>query len=217
MNDIRVWEAIDRLRGDIADYLTGLPPDEWNRPSLCDAWTVREVAAHLTLLGLPRWRLVPLFLRYPGGTNRTIRDGSKALARRMTDEQIVTAIRDMIGLHRPFPGLTCREALIDVVGHAQDITLPLGRELPIPAEEIAEAADRVVSYRGRGDARVFRSLPLDGLRLVADDHDWAAGDGPEVTGSMRDLFLLLTGRTVHLDRLTGVGADGLRERTGARG
>jgi uncharacterized protein (TIGR03083 family) len=209
MDDIQVWAAIDRRRRDTADYLAGLPPDDWDRPSLCEAWTVREVGAHLALAGLPRRRLVPLLLRYPGSTNRMIRDASAALARRLTDEQIVAAIREMIGLHTPFPGLTCREALIDQVGHTQDITLPLGRELPIPAEEIAEAADRVVSYRGRGSARVFHTLPTDGLRLIADDHDWATGEGPVVTGSMRDLFLLLTGRTVHLDRLTGEGTEQL--------
>lgn len=215
MDDREVWAAVDRRREATADYLDTLGPGEWNHASLCEDWTVREVAAHLTLGGLPRWRLVPLFLRYPGTTNRTIRDGSKAVARGLTDVQIVAAIREMIGLHRPFPGLTCREALIDIVGHTQDVTLPLGRELPIPPSEIAEAADRVVGYGGRGNAKVFRALPTGGLRLVADDHDWAAGEGEPVTGSMRDLFLLLTGRTVHLDRLAGAGADRLRERTGA--
>lgn len=215
MDDTEVWAAVDRRRRAIADYLDELPPDDWDRPSLCDAWTVREVAAHLTLAGLPRWRLVPIFLRYPGSTNRTIRDGSTALARRMTDEQIVDALRRMIGHHRPFPGLTCREALIDVVGHTQDITVPLGREIPIPAEEIAEAADRVVSYGGRGNAKVFHPLSTAGVRLVADDLDWATGDGPGVTGSMRDLFLVLTGRTAHLDRLGGPGAELVRGRVAA--
>lgn len=214
MDDTGVWAAVDRRRRDIADYLEALPPGDWLQPSLCDAWTIREVAAHLTLAGLPRHRLAALALRHPGGTNRLIRETAVALARRMTDEQIVDALRDMIGLHRPFPGLTCREALVDAVGHTQDLTLPLGREIPVPPAEIAAAADHVVSYGGRGNAKVFRPLPTDGVRMVATDHDWAAGTGPEVTGTMRDLFLLLTGRTVHLDRLAGPGAGTLRERIG---
>lgn len=210
MDETEVWAAVDRRRQEIADFLDGLAPGDWANPSLCEAWTVREVAAHLTLPALPPWRLFPLFLRYPGSTNRTIRDGSKAVARGMDEAQIVAAIRRMVGFHRHFPGLTCREALIDLVGHTQDITLPLGREVPIPPSELAEAADRVLSYGGRGNARVFHPLPSEGFRLVADDHPWSAGHGPVVTGSMRDLFLLLTGRTVHLDRLGGEGADGLR-------
>jgi len=215
MDDTGIWAAVDRRRSDIADYLEALPPDDWHRPSLCDAWTIREVAAHLTLAGLPRSRLATLALRHPGGTNRLIRETAVALARRMTDEQIVGALRDMVGMHRPFPGLTCREALVDAVGHTQDITLPLGREIPVPTAEIAAAADHVVSYGGRGNARVFRALPTGAVRLAATDADWASGEGPEVNGTMRDLFLLLTGRTVHLDRLGGPGAAALRERIAA--
>lgn len=211
MDDTTVWAAVDQRRRAIADYLESLPPGDRHRPSLCEAWTIREVAAHLTLAGLPRRRLVPLMLAHPGGTNRVIREASAALARRMADEEIVDAIRDMVGHHRPFPGLTCREALVDAVGHTQDITLPLGREIPIPSGEIAEAADRVVSYGGRGSAKVFHALPTGGVQLTATDHDWTSGSGPEVTGSMRDLFLLLTGRTVHLDRLDGPGAELVRE------
>lgn len=210
MEDPTVWTAVDRRRAALADFLASRPPGDWDRPSLCEAWTVREAAAHLTLPALPPWRLFPLFLRYPGNTNRTIRDGSRAVARGMDNEQIVGAIRRMVGLHRHFPGLTCREALIDLVGHTQDIALPLGAEVPIPAAEIAEAADRVVSYGGRGNARVFHRLPTEGFRLVAEDHPWSTGHGPEVTGSIRDLFLVLTGRTVHLDHLGGPGADRLR-------
>ena len=56
-----------------------------------------------------------------------------------TEQQIVGALRDMVGLHRPFPGLTCREALVDAVRHTQDITLPLGREIPVPTAEITAA------------------------------------------------------------------------------
>lgn len=215
MDDVTVWAAVDRGRVAVVDYLEELPRSEWDHPSLCEAWTVREVAAHLTLAALPPWRLVPLALRYPGSTNRLIRDASKAVARRRSDAEILATLRGMIGLHRPFPGLTCREALIDIVGHTQDVTLPLGREVPVPPHEIAAAADRVVSYRGRGNAKVFRALPTRGLQLSADDHDWTHGEGDPVTGSMRDLFLVLTGRTVHLDRLAGPGADRLRVRATA--
>lgn len=211
MDDTEVWAAVDRQRSAIAGFLEGLPPGDWDTPSLCEAWTVREVAAHLTLPGLPPWRLYPLFIRYPGTTNRTIRDGSKAVASRMDNAEIVAAIRRMVGFHRHFPGLICREALIDVIGHTQDITLPLGRDLPVPAAEIAVAADRILSYAGHGNARVFRALPIQAYRFAAEDHDWSAGAGPVVTGSMRDLFLLLSGRTVHVDRLGGEGAAGLHE------
>lgn len=112
----------------------------------------------------------------------------------------------LASMRRHVPGMSCREALVDVVAHEQDIALPLGRIVTPPARHVAESADRVLSYGGRGNARVFRRLPLGGVRLVATDHDWASGTGPEVTATMLDLFLLLVGRTARLEALDGPGA-----------
>ncbi|KUL26335.1 hypothetical protein ADL15_38750 [Actinoplanes awajinensis subsp. mycoplanecinus] len=210
MDDTEVWSAVDRRRRAIVDLLTGLAPDEWDTPSLCDGWMVRDVAAHLTMPLLTMRQLALLAIRYPGRTNRLIRDGSIDLARRHDPGQLVHRLDLLVGRHRAFPGLTCRESLIDAVGHTFDMAIPLGREIAVPAGEVAEAADRLVSYRGRGNAKVFRSLPLAKFRLTATDHAWRTGDGAPVTGTMTDLFLLLTGRTVRIGQLHGAGADDLR-------
>jgi uncharacterized protein (TIGR03083 family) len=34
-------------RADLADFLATLSPEEWQAPTLCDQWRVREVVAHL--------------------------------------------------------------------------------------------------------------------------------------------------------------------------
>jgi uncharacterized protein (TIGR03083 family) len=39
---------IDEQRVDFADFFDTLTPEQWQTPSLCAEWTVREVAAHLT-------------------------------------------------------------------------------------------------------------------------------------------------------------------------
>jgi len=45
----------------LVSYLETLTADQWDEPTLCDGWRVREVVAHLTfsrsntLLGLPTW------------------------------------------------------------------------------------------------------------------------------------------------------------------
>ncbi len=214
MDDTEVWAAVDRRRRAIVELLTGLDPGEWDTPSLCEGWTVRDVAAHLTmpLLSLPQFVL--LALRHPGRTNHLIRDGSIDLARRYDPRQLLDRLDLLVGRHRPVPGLTCRESLIDAVGHTYDMTIPLGRDIGVPAADVAEAADRVVSYRGRGNAKVFRSLPLATFRLTATDHPWSTGDGAEVTGSMTDLFLLLTGRVARIGHVGGPGADDLRRAVG---
>jgi uncharacterized protein (TIGR03083 family) len=210
MDDTEVWSAVDRRRRAIVDLLTGLAPQEWDAPSLCEGWTVRDVAAHLTMPLLTMRQLTLLAVRHPGRTNHLIREGSIDLARRHDPGQLLHRLGLLVGRHRPFPGLTCRESLIDAVGHTFDIAIPVSREIRVPTREVAEAADRVVSYRGRGNAKVFRSLPLATFRLTATDHAWNTGDGTQVKGTMTDLFLLLTGRTVRIGHLHGPGADALR-------
>jgi hypothetical protein len=51
--------------------------------------------------------------------------------------------------------------------------------------------------------------PLKRFRFTATDVDWTAGDGPEVTGPVAALLLLLTGRPAALPRLSGPGVEEL--------
>jgi hypothetical protein len=51
---------------------------------------------------------------------------------------------------------------------------------------------------------------LTGLRLVASDIDWSAGDGAEIQGPIADLLLLLSGRRPA--RLSGAGVERLQRR-----
>jgi hypothetical protein len=47
---------------------------------------------------------------------------------------------------------------------------------------------------------------VGGVRLVAEDAEWTHGDGPEARGSAAAILLLLHGRVVGADELTGPGA-----------
>ncbi len=207
MDDQDVWKAVSERRYAIADLLSEVGPDAWEHPSLCDGWTVGHVAAHLTMPLLGLHELVLLAVRHRGRTNRLICEGSIAMERRYGRDEVLRRLRRLAGMNRHVPGLGCREALIDAIGHEQDIALPLGLTVVPPPHHVAEAADRVLALAGRTGSRVFRQLPLDGVRLAATDHDWSAGAGPDVTATMLDLYLLLIGRTAHLDTLTGPGAE----------
>lgn len=219
MNDEQIWSAIAGYRRGILDLLTGVDRAEWATPSLCEGWTVRDVAAHLTMTLLSLRNLARLFLRYRGNTNLLIREGSISIGRRHTDDELLVRLRTVVNQRRTMPGLTNRELLLDVMAHSQDIALPLGRAIELDPEHAAVAADRVLSYGGRGNAKVFKALPLEGLRLAATDHPWSWGEGLTVSGNMAYLFLLLVGRTARLAGLSGPGAPELRQRltTGVAG
>ncbi len=212
MNDDELWAAIDAQRLRTADLLATLTPADWARRSLCEGWTVRDVAAHLTLQQLTLGDGLRIALRHPGDLNRMIQASARDRSAALPTEQIIAEIRGMVGSRRHNVGVTPAETLIDIVVHGQDMAVPLGRSLPVPAEVAATAASRMWETRGRRMAKVFRPLPYDGLRLTATDTDWSVGEGAEIRGPVLALLLLLTGRQVVLPQLDGPGATVLTER-----
>jgi uncharacterized protein (TIGR03083 family) len=206
MNDDELWAAIDAQRLRTTDFLETLDPEDWARRSLCEGWTIRDVAAHLTQQQMTIADGLRTALRHPGSLNHMIQASVRERSAQPT-EQLIAGIRAMIGSRRHNVGLTPLETLIDIVVHGQDIAVPLGRSLPVPAEVAALAADRVWSYqasrRGRRMAKVFKPLPYDGCRLVATDIDWSVGAGAEIRGPVLAILLMLTGRSAVLPTLNG--------------
>jgi uncharacterized protein (TIGR03083 family) len=213
MDDDTLWGAIDEQRVRVADLLEGLADDQWSQPSLCDGWTVRDVGAHLTLQQLTIGDALRFAVRHPTlvrDVNKVIHVSARLQAAALTTEEIVATIRGMVGQRRHNVGLTVYSPLIDILVHGLDIAVPLGLELELPPEAVAEAATRVRSQDGQRMNRVFKDVPLRAYRLVATDTAWATGDGPEIRGPIAALLLLLTGRPARLGELTGAGADLLR-------
>lgn len=208
-----VWRGIDEQRGRLADLLEELSDREWQHPSLCEGWTVRQVAAHVALQNMP-WSAVPRAVVETiraGGMDRANHAVACRHAQRPT-ERIVAEIRDRIGVWRPLPMVTHRGSAIDYLVHLQDIAIPLGRQEPMPVDVAAVAAAEV--WRS---SRIFHARRrFTGYRFVATDTEWSAGQGRAVTGPISAVLLLLTGRRAGLDRLTGPGADALRAAPGVR-
>jgi uncharacterized protein (TIGR03083 family) len=205
-----VWRVIDEERSTLADLLEELSDEEWEQPSLCAAWRVRDVAAHLTLAQLGWGTAAVEFLRAGGGFNRMIRDTAVRQAR-LPVEEYPMRLRAMVGSRRKAPGVTVVEPMLDLLVHGQDITIPLSRHRPVPRDAAATAASRALALNWP-----FRTRRrLHGLRLVATDVSWTAGSGLPVHGTIADLLLLVTGRPVDAARLTGAGAHRLRVRPGS--
>jgi uncharacterized protein (TIGR03083 family) len=202
------WAGIDDQRRALVHLLEDLSEQEWRRPSLCEGWTVRQVAAHLALQNTT-WPAMPqamLDLIRHGGMNSAIHTMACRHAE-LPVEVIVGEIRDRIGVWRPLPTVTFRETAIDYLVHGQDIAVPLGRTLAIPPGLAVLAVDRVWS-----SPRMFHARKkLAGYRFVADDAQWAAGQGRQICGPIGALLLLLTGRPAALPQLSGPGAADLRK------
>jgi uncharacterized protein (TIGR03083 family) len=204
-----IWQLIDAQRIAVADLLDDLSDDEWRHPSLCSGWTVRDVAAHLTLQQLRVRDSLGLMVRWRGTMHRTIASEARRRAALPT-AQLVTEIRGMVGSQRRNAGVTEKETLTDILVHSQDIAIPLGRPLPMAPGAAAISASRCLSMRWPPPikaSRIARSF-----RLTATDTTWSAGNGPEVRGPMAALLLVITGRRVALSELTGPGVAELGRR-----
>jgi uncharacterized protein (TIGR03083 family) len=206
-----VWRTIDEQRTELADLMGTFTAQDWQTPSLCEGWRVREVAAHLTLAQSTFREVLPDAVRARGSFNRMIRDSAIRQAA-LPVEEYADRLRAMVGSRRTAPFISDLEPLLDVLVHGQDIVRPLGRPRSMPTDAAATAAQRAWSMGFPFRAR----RRLRGFRLVATDHSWSVGEGTVVEAPVADLLLLVTGRDVVLPDLAGPGAGALRERLGAQ-
>lgn len=210
-----VWTAIDDQRTRTADLLEQLSREQWDHPSLCRGWSVRHVAAHLTMQQ-QRLRDVAAFIaQHPRlvrsvTLNASIHDSAVLQAQLLSTPEITSRIRATIGSRKHNAFVTPLETLTDILVHSQDIAIPLGVDLPVRPTAGVLAATRRWDTRRSWLATVFDGIPLTGYRLTATDTDWIRGQGPEIAGPISALLLLLTGRRAALAQLTGDGADALR-------
>jgi uncharacterized protein (TIGR03083 family) len=201
MDEDAVWRVIDDERSRLADLMDDLSDSEWRTPSLCREWTVREVAAHLTLAHTGMRAGLPALIRAGGGFDRMIMDTAIRQARLPVNEY-PRRLRAMVGSRRTAPFLTEIQPLIDVLCHAQDIALPIERPYRMPVDAAVAAADHIWGSSFPFWAR----RRLRGFELVATDAPWRAGAGVRVEGPMSALLLLVSGRPAALANLAGPGA-----------
>lgn len=201
MDKEQSWRVIDQQRMAVADILESLRPDEWASPSLCAGWTVRDVAAHLSIAAtMPTSEVLRAALRAKGNFDRMIHDTAVHRAARPTG-QIIADLRGIVGSRRLAPTTVWRDPLLDILVHGQDIVRPLGRQLRPPTEAARTAADWAWQRR----FPFFPSRRLRGIRMVADDIAWERGKGPDLRGPIGSLLLLSTGRTAGLTDVAGPG------------
>jgi uncharacterized protein (TIGR03083 family) len=213
MDRDQVWQVLDAQRISQAGLLEQLSEDEWQRPSLCADWTVRDVAAHLTLQQLGPGAAIAMMLRWRGSIWAKIGGAARRRAAVLSTGQIIAEIRGMAGSRRHNFGSTYLEPFTDILVHAQDIAIPLGRRFAMPPEAAAIAASRALSMRWPPPLPSVRKVAR--FRLTATDVPWSAGEGPEVRGPMAAILLVCTGRPAALPQLSGPGVPGLTARLSA--
>ena len=197
MDTTAIWHHVDTERAALADVLESLPDDAWRVPSLCDAWTVRDVAAHLCFSHARIRDLVGPAVRSGLRYHAMIR--TSAIDSPLTHAQIVATLGGFVGSRRKAPGVSDREPLLDVLVHTQDICVPLDLDHPMPPDAAVAALERTIWW----SRRMPLGPRLRDLHLVATDVAWEWGSGRRVEGEVRWLLLAAAGRAVAHDHLSG--------------
>lgn len=188
------WDGrIGSILVQVSGMLEELTPEQWESPSLCEGWRVRDVAGHFV------WRI--------GSSNaQMLRSGLRAYARHrvnpmmVIDElsrtaaedsprQLVQRIRRIAVDKFAGVGRTGTGELAECVVHAFDIANPLGFDLAIDGE----TTGAVAAARARLAPPLLRAV-LSTRTLRARDAGWQVGHGPAIEGTAEAIVLFLYGR-----------------------
>lgn len=201
------WPGLADERRAIADLLESLTPEQWQVRTLCSAWDVHAMAAHLTVsCTFTRTELVRTLVQARGSTARF----GMLMTERRRDQapaELIAVLRDRAEVRRAPPIVGPLGPYTDTLIHHQDILVPLGMRDRRPPDRWRPSLDFLVSARARIG---FVPARLPGVRLVATDIEWSHGGGPEVAAPAEVLALALTRRTPLLDELSGPGSETLR-------
>jgi uncharacterized protein (TIGR03083 family) len=195
-----------RERDALVDDLRSLSPAQWRSATLCGEWDVEEVVAHLgaaSRLSFPAWLRSMIGARFdPDVHNRRRLEEFRGSSVEETLERFAE-----IGPIR-LPRKESVGGLGEMIVHGEDIRRPLG----VRHDPDLEGLSAVARFFATKDFAVNSKSLVAGLRLRAVDADFAAGDGPEVTGPLLELVMAMAGRREAMADLEGDGVAELLSR-----
>lgn len=204
-----IWGMVEAERRDLADLAATLTDEQWDAPSLCAEWKVRDVVGHVNAVAMTgalaaikgvvtnRFN-VDRYLARDG-----ITQGARPRAELVADLRAHAASRALPPMIKP------HDLFGDVLVHGQDVRRPLGLARDIEPDHV-----RLVLDREKGNRMLGVAKRVAGLRLVATDLDWSHGDGPEVRGTGEAILMAILGRATALADLDGAGVPTLAGRLG---
>lgn len=203
------WEMVDAERADFADLADSLTPKQWDTQSLCTAWKVRDVVAHViqgaTMGGAEALKKM---VRYRFRVSTLLTKEAQKGGAAPTDE-LRANLRATIGDRTRPPGVKPAAMLADEVIHQQDIRRAIGVPRQVPPERLTIVLDDITRYN---NSLIPAKRRVRGLLLKATDLDWTHLGDEEVTGPAEALMMAIAGRPAALDQLSGSGVEKLRLR-----
>lgn len=194
----------------LVEMFSSLSDEQLATPSLCEAWTVRDVLAHLaTPAILSNADIAKQFVRKPSFHAATVA-WSQRLAGLSTDE-LIDGLRRTADTPFVPPVVGPGGPLTDAVIHGEDARRPLGLHRDVPEQYLREILDFGLSWKAQPVFVPYRRLR--GVRFVATDLGWSGGQGAVVEGPALQVALAVFGRIGATTDLTGDGVAILTDRS----
>jgi uncharacterized protein (TIGR03083 family) len=205
MDKAQIWSTIHAERKALAADLEGLTEAQWDAPSLCGGWTVRDVLAHMTAAA----EQTPLsfFRKFAASGFQFAKFADKDVERVKSGGDVLASFKAAMANTTAPPGPTMTW-LGETIVHGDDIRRAIGVNYDYPQTATAAVAD---SYK-TSNLLIGSKKRIAGLKLVATDTNWSHGSGPEVTGKMIDLLMAMAGRGAAVSSLSGEGVATLQKR-----
>jgi uncharacterized protein (TIGR03083 family) len=209
MNQAEIVAGLRDERARLSEFLAGLAPEEWEKPSLCDGWRVKDVVAHLVGNVVDSLALRFDDVGSPEYNQRQVNERAQSSPAELLGEWSENAPKleaaltafDAEAWSAPFSGLptgtlgdAVRRLLEDLWVHAQDIRIGLGATAS-PGPGLRATLESVT------DLWPERASGLEGIGMIkvtAGDFSRSVrlGDGSElrISGDPMALALIATGR-----------------------
>jgi uncharacterized protein (TIGR03083 family) len=166
----------------------------WDVASLCEAWAVRHVVAHVTM----PVRLTPASfgaeMAAAGGDFAVLSNTVAARDSALPAADLLAQLRSATLAQWQPPGGGAAGALNHAVVHSLDVTIALDRPAVAPPEAVLAVLDQLTAPGGPRFG-----VDLRDVRLEATDAPWTwgeAGAGRSVVAGAGHLVALLGGRTL---------------------
>jgi len=200
------WTNAAASRREFADLIEALTDEQLNAPSLCESWTVKDVAGHVVSfveMSLPTMMLSMV----KGGFNPD--KAWKANARKYGAQpaaDIARKLREHASKPSAIKSFPAGLTTTDMAVHAQDVRRALNID-GTPSEAVLREALDFCTTHAKGKMQV-PTEHIAGLRLEATDMDWSWGEGKLVSGPAESILMSINRRAA-ANGLTGDGVADL--------
>lgn len=183
----------------LAGLLDSATEAQWDTPSLCAGWRVREVVAHMTMAArYSEEEFMAELGRYEFDFGRLSNEVAARDAK-LPSSDLVANLRSEVMQHWTPPGGGWHGALNHVVIHGLDVTVPLGVPRRSPDATMRVVLDDLTA----GGVQQHFGTNIEGRSLQATDLDWSYGSGSALRGPAELLAAMMCGRKVPEGRLEG--------------